>query len=95
MIANELHRAGKLLAPNDRARLSGSLERVLALTDLTIAVQAARGFRRELLRWRDLAAALYVAEAPSPAELRAVLHALLIFTPESASQIPHVLGHPG
>lgn len=94
MIANEMHRAGKLLGPEDRQRLRGSLERVMVLTDLTIAVQPRPTFRRELLRWRDLVAALYVAAAPAQREHRAAFAALLLLTPESAKQIPYVLREP-
>ena len=36
MIANEMNRASKLLAPQDRERLRGSYERILALANLTI-----------------------------------------------------------
>jgi hypothetical protein len=88
-------RAGKLFAPADRARLRNSIERVLALTDLTIGLASGRGFRRELLRWRDLVAALYVASDPSPAALRTAQRALLLLTPASAAQILHVLAERG
>jgi hypothetical protein len=66
MIANEMNRAGKLFAPADRGRLRNSLERILALSDLTVAVNERPSLRRELLRWRDLVAELYVAEPPDP-----------------------------
>jgi len=91
MIGNELHRAGKLLAPADRALLRDALERVLALADLTVAVHQRATLRRELLRWRDLVAALYVADEPSSAELRAAFRCLLQFTRASAEQIPFLL----
>lgn len=92
MIANEMNRAAKLFGPADRGRLRSALERVLALTDLAIGAQEGRGFRKELLRWRDLMAALYVSDAPSPAAHRAAFRALLLLTPAAAGQIPHVLG---
>lgn len=91
MIGNELHRARKLLGPEDRDRLRDSLERVLALTDLTVAVHERPALRRELLRWRDLVAALYVADAPRAADLRAAFRCLLQLTPLSAEQIPFLL----
>jgi len=91
MIGNELHRAGKLLGPADRERLRDSLERVLALTDLTVAVHERSTLRRELLRWRDLVAALYVAEEPTAADHRAAFRCLLQFTRASAEQIPLLL----
>ena len=91
MIGNELHRAGKLLGPADRDRLRDALERVLALTDLTVAVHERPTLRRELLRWRDLVAALYVAAEPRSADLRAAFRCLLQFTRASAEQIPLLL----
>jgi hypothetical protein len=91
MIGNELNRAGKLFAPADRERLRDSLERVLALTDLTVAVHERPTLRRELLRWRDLIGALYVASEPSVAAFRAAFRCLLQFTRASAEQIPLLL----
>lgn len=90
MIANEMHRAGKLTAPLDRERLRSAYERVLALTDLTVTVQTRRTLRRELLRWRDLVAALYVAPAAHPAAHAAALRCLLRFTPEASRQLAHL-----
>lgn len=90
MIANEMHRASKLLAAADEAPRRNAYERALALTDLTIRTRPARGLRRELLRWRDLLAALYVSSAGAPAEHAAALRVLLLFTPAAARQIPHL-----
>lgn len=95
MLANEMHRAGKLLAPEDRQRALNAYERVLRLTDLTIQVHARPALRRELLRWRDLVAALYAAPIPSMPEHRAALRCLLRFTPAASRQIPLVLGASG
>ena len=61
MIANDMNRASRLLGPEDRDSLQRTYERVLRLVDLTVATQPRRGLRRELLRWRDLIAALYIA----------------------------------
>ena len=91
MIANEMHRCAKLFAPEDRARLRSGYERVLRLTDLTVQCRPRRALLRELLRWRDLVAALYLANAPAPAAHRAVFEALLRFTPVAAAQIPYVM----
>ena len=95
MIGNEMNRASKLFAPGDRTRLLGAYERVLRLVDLTVAVNERAPLRRELLRWRDLVAALYVADTPSPGEHRAAFRCLLQFHPAAAAQIPHVLGTQG
>ena len=88
MIANEMNRASKLFAPENDARLRNAFERVLQLTDLTIRAQTEYGFRKELLRWRDLIAEQYVAEVPNPVLHRDAFRTLLRFTPEAARQIP-------
>ena len=87
MIANEMHRAGKLLGSADAGRRLGSYERVLNLTDLTVLAQRKRTLRRELLRWRDLVAELYIATAPDSARHAAAFRVLLQFTPEASKQI--------
>jgi hypothetical protein len=92
MIGNEMNRASKLFAPEDRSRLRNSYERALRLTDLTVEVQRRTGLRRELLRWRDLIAELYASAEPSPDEHRIAFRALLRFTPEASTQLEHVLG---
>ena len=87
MIANEMNRAGKLMAPADRERLRSAYERMLQLADLTVQVSSRRALRRELLRWRDLVAALYVAPGPDPAAHAEVFRALLQLTPEASKQL--------
>ena len=91
MIGNEMNRAAKLMEPADQARLQNAYERILHLTDLTISVQARRGLRRELLRWRDLVAALYLAPASDPAAHTAAFRGLLRFTPLASRQLPLVM----
>jgi DNA-binding transcriptional regulator YbjK len=90
-IANEMNRASKLSGPEDRHRLANAYERVLRLVDLTVEVQSSRSLRRELLRWRELAGALYLE--PDPEAHRALFRALLQLTPASAKQLPFLLGH--
>lgn len=91
MIANEMNRAGQLFGGGDDDLLRRSLERVLALADLTATTTPRRALRIELLRWRDLVAALYVSEAPPRAEFREAFRALLLLSPAAALQIPHLL----
>lgn len=57
---NEMNRTLAMLEQGewDRARLG--YERVLQLIDLTVGLAATPGRRRELLRWRDLVAWLYL-----------------------------------
>jgi hypothetical protein len=88
MIGNEMNRAARLMRPQDRASLALSYERILRLADLTIEVQARPALRRELLRWRDLIAELYVSEESAAAAHRTAFRALLLLTPEAARQIP-------
>jgi hypothetical protein len=87
MIANELHRAGKLTEPGDRERRAHAYERVLALTDLTIQAPSRRAVRRELLRWRDLVAALYLQPDADATAHAALWTCLLRFTPEASRQL--------
>jgi len=93
MIANEMNRAARLFAPADRGRLANAYERVLRLADLTVQVQASRSLRRELLRWRELAGAVYLE--PDEQRHRELFRALLLLTPESAKKLPFLLGGPG
>jgi len=92
MVANEMHRASKLMGLEDTPLRKSAYERVLRLVDLTVEVQERRNLRRELLRWRDLAAALYVADEADPIRHGAALRCLLLTTPISAQQIPYVCG---
>ena len=91
MIANEMNRASKLLAPQNRPRLSSSYERVLRLVDLTVETRPRRGLCRELLRWRDLVAELYMLPVTDEARYRQVYRAFLQLVPATARQIPYLL----
>jgi hypothetical protein len=92
MIGNEMNRAAQLLGAGDGPSRSRSYERVLRLVDLTVEVNDRYGLRRELLRWRDLVAALYLESAPEPAAHAEAFRALLLLNPVAARQIPFVLG---
>jgi hypothetical protein len=91
MIANEMNRATALMDVDDGRSRELAYERVLRLTDLTVAVNSQRALRRELLRWRDLVAALYLEAVPNEREHQAVLRCLLQLSPVTAAQIPHIL----
>jgi hypothetical protein len=90
MIANEMNRAGRLFGTENRGRLANAYERILRLADLTAESQPSRSLRRELLRWRELAAAVYLE--PDQERHRALFRALLLLTPASAKQVPFLLG---
>lgn len=91
MIGNEMNRTWRLLDDEDPASRRRGYERVLRLTDLTVAANARPALRRELLRWRDLAAALYIADRPDAAAHRAAFRALLLLHAAAARQIPLLL----
>ena len=94
MIGNEMNRTSSRLRTSDREGARLGYERVLRLVDLTIEVNQRRPLRRELLRWRDLAAALYIADEPGLTEHEAIFRSLLQLTPVASEQIPFVLGPP-
>jgi hypothetical protein len=89
MIANEMNRASSLGRAEDSGALRGCYERTLRLVDLTVQVQRKPALRRELLRWRDLVAALYVGHPDAPTH-RAAFRALLHFTPAAFRQISYL-----
>lgn len=91
MIANEMNRVSKLSEAEDRGRRKSSYERVLRLVDLTIETRNRRSLRRELLRWRELVAALYLSSEPDPASHRAAFRCLLQLNPTAARQVPLLL----
>jgi len=91
MIGNELHRTTRLLSDADPEPRRRGYERVLRLTDLTVVANPRPSLRRELLRWRDLAAALYAAATADPVAHRAAFRMLLQLHPVAARQIPLLL----
>jgi hypothetical protein len=92
MIANEMHRGSALLRRRDAGRVRTCYERVLQLVDLTVRVRAERSFLRELLRWRELVAALYLEDLPRLEAHRELLRCVLFFTPAAARQVPELVG---
>jgi hypothetical protein len=87
MIGNEMNRGLHHLENRAWERARGSYERVLNLVDLTVGLPLAASRRRELLRWRDLVAALYL-ESAAPVDLHIeAFRCLLRLTPESSRQI--------
>ena len=109
MIANEMNRAKKLFSLPDKDGLTLCYKRVLYLTDLTVqstldrpsasqGSNSRRGFRKELLRWRDLAAEEYLSLSqnsemgkPDIGRHLRIFKSLLLFSPESAKQIPYLI----
>ena len=91
-IANEMNRASKLFDEEHRDRLANCYERILRLVDLTVETESRPGLRRELLRWRGLAAELYLSPAPDIEQHGSAFKVLLQLHPVAAKQIPFVLG---
>lgn len=89
MIANEMHRARSL---EDPAALRRAYERVLRLVDLTVQAAERPALRRELLRWRDGVAELYLSGRPAPGRHRELLACLLLLSSEAARQRPFISG---
>jgi hypothetical protein len=94
MIGNEMNRAKRSIELQDLSGLHLSYERVLRLVDLTIEVQRRPTLWRELLRWRDLIAALYISPEPDAEDHIDAFRCLLLFTPLAAQQIPYLLPDP-
>lgn len=90
MIANEMNRIRRLPDQDPEARRR-AYERVLRLTDLTLDDTDRWGLRRELARWRDLIASLYLREEPDPEGHVSAFRALLLLRPVAARQIPFLL----
>jgi hypothetical protein len=87
MIANEMERGRRFLVPGEERSLKLGYERVLRLVDLTVGVTDRNGLRRELLRWRDIVAELFLAATPDRAMHESALRVLLLFSGESASEL--------
>ncbi len=92
MIGNEMNRGRKLMDPSDEYRLKNCYERVLRLVDLTIGVHHRRNLQRELLRWRELVARLYVQAGANPHEHDSAFRCLLCFTPAAFQQLQYLYG---
>jgi hypothetical protein len=90
-IANEMNRAGKLARPDDGERRRNAYARVLQLADLTAEVSDRLAVRREVLRWRECVAELFLADGPQPAAHRRLFEVLLLMSREAARQRPYVL----
>lgn len=94
MIANEMNRAANLMGEHDAVSRRLAYERVLRLTDLTVQAHPRPALRRELLRWRDVVAALYLTDTAEPVAHTGAFRALLQLHPLTAQQIS-LLRHAG
>jgi hypothetical protein len=92
MIANEMNRATNLMDADDRRSRNLAYERILRLVDLTVEVNPQRTLRRELLRWREVVAELYVENEPNVETHLSALRCLLQLSPVTSRQIEEILG---
>jgi len=86
-IGAEMQRGLDHLEASDMLWLRPCYERALGLVDLTVAVNKRPRLRRELLRWREAIAGLYLGERPDPDLHRLAFRALLEMTPQSQPQV--------
>lgn len=91
MVANEVNRACNALRNDHPEGAKMSWARALELLDLTVTVNAGLNLRKELLRWRMLAAEQYCREDRSLQTAEALLKSLLLFSAPSARQIAYLL----
>jgi hypothetical protein len=87
MIGNEMNRGLFHLEHHAWEMARASYERVLTLVDLTVGLPISTSRRRELLRWRDLVASLYLEDAPPAGGHIEAFRCLLRLTPEASRQI--------
>lgn len=90
-IGAEMLRASSCFLPEESSSLRACYERALRLVDLTVEVQLNAHLRRELLRWRDVVAELYLRDEPDVSAHEQAFRVLLQLDPEAALQIP-ILG---
>lgn len=89
-IAAEMYRGSLRLSKRDDAEVRLVYERVLNLVDLTLSVAQGRGLLRELCRWREVVAGLFVGSDLDQNAHDAALAVLLTFTPAAFEQRPYL-----
>jgi len=94
MIANEMNRASKWMAVDQLELRRSAYRQVLLLADLCSDVERGRGVLKELRRFRECIAGLWLDDAPRAEEHGELFYALLTFTPETLAQMPYVTGLP-
>jgi hypothetical protein len=86
-IGAEMQRGLDHLDSADMERLRPCYERALGLVDLTVQVNPLPSLRRELLRWREVVAGLYLRDRPDRELHRLAFRALLELHPQSQGQV--------
>ncbi len=89
MIANELNRAGAWLEKSDVEEAKRSYERAMELTYLTIGLQKDEGRLRELARFKEALAGLYIDESPDVRDNALLLRVLIMLDGASFASLDH------
>lgn len=89
-IAAEMLRARGAIEGGHARSIRLCYERVLCMVDLTVEAHHEASLWRELLRWRELLAELYIAPQPRPQAHADPLRVLLLFAPGSARQLAYI-----
>lgn len=79
MIGNELNRAKGWLRKSDYSEVKNCYERCFELLDLTIETTRRKGELKELLRFREKLAELYIQKIPSISVTNNLYKALILF----------------
>jgi hypothetical protein len=83
-----MNRVASAIANGCEVSLRNGYERVLRLTHVAASGRVRPAFRRELLRWRDMVAELYLSDSADWAAHRNAFRALLRMTSVAARRIP-------
>lgn len=83
MIANELNRAKNWIIKNDPQEVKNCYERAFELIDLTAAVSTNRNLLKELLRFREIFAKLYLEKRVNGEMNRKLFDVLLLLNKDS------------
>lgn len=83
MIASEINRAGSWIAKNDFSEVKLCYERAMELLYLTIATLKDKKKLRELLRFKEMLAMLYIKDSPDINENSSLLKVLVLLDKNS------------
>lgn len=88
MVANELGRAGSAMTAGDPAEVKRCYERALELVCFTLEVAPRRRpLRRELCRFKEVLASLYVSDHPSIHDNQIAQGVLISLSPEAFAML--------
>ena len=87
MVANELHRANKWIEKRDFSEVKLCYERAFELLYLTIEVLRERRKLKELLRFKEALALLYIKKRPLLSENKSLEKVLILLDKESFIQL--------